>query len=128
MKRPKIKSKQATNRDIKKDAMCKYLQDTFGNVSLSCERAGITRQTHYNWIESDKVYADHVLYCSTTRMVEYGVNKLMGNVAKGDQRAVEYLLDCKGRADGWGKVQQFEDVGKAPEKIEIIVVRPPSAN
>lgn len=41
----------------RKAAMLKALKFHLGLVSQSCEMAGVTRSTHYNWMESDGVYA-----------------------------------------------------------------------
>lgn len=45
-----------TNSDINKKAMIEALQKSLGVVKTACEVVGISRQTHYRWLEEDPDY------------------------------------------------------------------------
>lgn len=40
-----------------KERYLKCLVEDFGIVSRACDRAGISRGTHYHWLKTDPVYA-----------------------------------------------------------------------
>jgi ACT domain-containing protein len=42
----------STNTDTKKKQMIEALKKTLGNVSAACGQVGISRNTHYDYIES----------------------------------------------------------------------------
>lgn len=45
-----------TNSDINKKAMIEALKKSLGVVKTACEVVGISRQTHYRWLEEDPDY------------------------------------------------------------------------
>lgn len=49
-----------TKGDILKNSMLTALKANLGNVSKSCEAVGISRQTHYRWLEEDPEYKESV--------------------------------------------------------------------
>lgn len=66
-----------------------------GNISYSCKRAGISRETYYKWKEDDALFA-----FDAELAVDYGksfVNdlahtQLILNIQKGDMQAVRFQL------------------------------------
>jgi hypothetical protein len=69
-----------------------------GNISYSCKRAGVSRETYYAWKQSDEVFAKDAALA-----VEYGksfVNdlahtQLILNIQKGNMQAVRFqLISC----------------------------------
>ena len=71
-----------------------YLAES-GNISYSCKRAGVSRETFYKWKEAHRVFA-----YDAEAAIEYGksfVNDLahthlMLNIQKGDMQAVRFQL------------------------------------
>jgi hypothetical protein len=62
------------------------------NVSSTCTKLKISRQTFYRWREEDK---DFDILCEEAEesLLDLAFTKLIGNVDKGNQRAVEYTLN-----------------------------------
>jgi hypothetical protein len=80
-----------------KQKLLEYLTES-GNVSYSCKRAGISRETYYEWKDADRVFAH-----DAETAVDYGksfVNdlahtQLILNIQKGDMQAVRFqLMNC----------------------------------
>lgn len=73
-----------------------YLTES-GNISYSCKRAGISRQTFYDWKDTDRVFAR-----DTDTAIDYGksfVNdlahtQLIRAIQEGDLPSVRYQLSC----------------------------------
>ena len=80
-----------------KQKLLEYLTES-GNVSYSCKRAGISRETYYEWKDGDSAFAHEA-----ESAVDYGksfVNdlahtQLILNIQKGDMQAVRFqLVNC----------------------------------
>lgn len=83
--------------------MLDALGKTAGIVSHAAPLAGITREHHYNWLHSDKVYADKVkaLEQSVLDMAEATVISEMAG--KDRLKAAIFYLENKGNGRGYGK-------------------------
>jgi hypothetical protein len=86
----------------------KAFEDTCGNVSASCEYAGISRQTFYRWKNShSRVNVQFQkrleLLKPCSRLVDLAEANLMQRVAAGDTQAILYVLKTKGRDRGWAE-------------------------
>lgn len=92
------KESAAASRTVRaKQKLLEYLTES-GNVSYSCKRAGISRETYYEWKAGDSVFA-----LDAESAVDYGksfVNdlahtQLILNIQKGDMQAVRFqLVNC----------------------------------
>lgn len=80
-----------------KQKLLEYLTES-GNVSYSCKRSGISRETYYEWRDTDRVFAH-----DAESAIDYGksfVNdlahtQLILNIQKGDMQAVRFqLVNC----------------------------------
>lgn len=71
------------------------LQKT-SNISIACERAGLSRQSIYRWRNEDEKFNKKVI--EAIRMGVESINdlaesKLIGKIKDGKQRAIEYWLN-----------------------------------
>jgi hypothetical protein len=77
-----------------KEKLIKELEK-FGIASAACVKIGIDKATYYRWRKSDPGFrkkadaAVRVGHASVNELAEYS---LVGNLKKGDQRAIEYQL------------------------------------
>lgn len=76
----------------------KFLEELskVGVVSLACERVGLSRQTVYRWKEEDIHFRnsfDEAIRMGVSAMTDLAETKLYSNVNKGNQRAIEYVLN-----------------------------------
>ncbi len=95
----------------KSDTRMRFLEAferTCGNVSASCEYAGISRQTYYRWIKSltpvNIRFRERLkLIRANDRLVDLAESRLMQKVADGDIAAIIFTLKTKGRDRGWNQ-------------------------
>lgn len=96
---------------LKSDTRQRFIEAyerTCGNVSASCEYAGISRQTYYRWIKSltpvNIRFRERIkLVRANDRLVDLAESRLMQKVADGDIAAIIFTLKTKGRDRGWNE-------------------------
>ena len=108
MKKKLSATEERTSRT--KQKLLEYLMES-GNVSYSCKRAGISRETYYQWRSDDRIFsykADEAIVHGKSFVNDLAHTQLILNIQKADMQAVRFqLVNC------------HEDYRpKAPEKIE----------
>ena len=75
----------------KKELFLEVCKNKMCNISRACEGINITRRTYYNWINKFPKFKEQVeeVKESLNDMVE---SKLLKNVEKGNQKAIEFWL------------------------------------
>jgi len=83
---------------MKKNRLQIFLEELTrtSNISISCERANLSRQTIYRWMDEDSDFEDDVY-----RAINFGVesindlaeSKLITHIKNGNQRSIEYWLN-----------------------------------
>ena len=92
----------------KQKAMIEALTSTMGNITASAKKVGISRLTHYDWLESDPIYKTE--YESLEDLeVDFYKNALDKLVAQGNVTAVIFALKCKGKKRGWVERQEVKN-------------------
>jgi len=87
-------------KDKKIDVFLENYKNSMGNVSIACEKTGISRMTFYNWKESDKDFAQKVEEIDEAS-VDLAESKLKLRVMEGDLTAIIFTLKCKGKKRGY---------------------------
>lgn len=65
------------------------------NVSIACEKVGLSRQSFYRWKLTDPDFAEKVnlaMEMGNMSLCDLAQSKLVTNMNKGDQRAIEFHL------------------------------------
>ncbi len=88
----------------KKDVL-KALKTTMGNVSLSCEKVGISRFAFYRWREEDSDFNREVEEINE-RTLDFVESKLMQGIQDGNARMIIFFLSTKGRKRGYGQTKE----------------------
>lgn len=88
----------------KKDVL-KALKTTMGNVSLSCEKVGISRFAFYRWREEDSDFNREVEEINE-RTLDFVESKLMQGIQDGNARMIIFFLSTKGRKRGYGQTNE----------------------
>ena len=91
------------------------LEACANNVALACEQVSTGRTVHYKWLKNNPKYKEGVQEIRNA-LVDLAESKLYINVKKGNQKAIEYLLDSQGKERGYGKTLQV--TGKDGNAIE----------
>ena len=66
------------------------------NVSLACEKTGLSRNTVYRWCKEDtefKELLDNALKTGVESVSDLAESKLIGHINNGNLRAIQYWLD-----------------------------------
>jgi hypothetical protein len=116
--------RESGNRDDRQQTRQKFLdafETTCGNVSASCEYAGIARQTYYRWMRSltavNIQFRDRLSRIKPNdRLVDLAESRLMQKIGEGDIAAIIFTLKTKGRLRGWS--ERNESRTDAPDRRE----------
>lgn len=98
---------------IKKNIAIEVCKKSLGNISDICEKAEISRKTFYKWRKEDKKFAQAIDELEIPESIlDFAESALYKNVREGNQRAIEYLLNNKGKSRGYSQQQGFEQAIK----------------
>lgn len=102
----------------KKKLMIEALITSKGNITKSAEKVGISRLTHYDWIEFDPVYKSYYDGIDDYQIdfYETALNKLIEDK---NPTAVIFALKCKGKKRGWIERQEIDMMNSNPVNIII---------
>ena len=118
---------KADKTNIKKETMLKCLKQSMGIVSHACEKADVSRTTHYEWYNEDPEYAAQVDSINES-CIDFAESKLMELIngakhevatAKGEVLQVQdgpnptaciFYLKTKGKKRGYVEKSEL-DVG-----------------
>lgn len=96
----KKKDGKKTSVAMKKNAMLQALEAALGVVKTACSKAGISRQTHYRWLEEDEEYAKAVQDVQDVAL-DFAESKLFSQIQDGNTSATIFYLKCKGKKRGY---------------------------
>ena len=95
-----------------KEAMIKALEHTLGVVSPACKSVGISRSTHYNWLENDPDYKAEVEDLPEAQL-DFAEHNLHKQIQKGSVSATIFLLKTKGKHRGYVEQIDYTSGGEA---------------
>ena len=113
-KNPRRVRKQAKNsprlaterkQEKQKKAALEYLRKTFGNVSLTCEKIGISRFTFYRWRDEDSEFNAAVEEINE-RTIDTVESQMLKGIQDGNARLIIFFLSTKGRGRGYGQTKE----------------------
>lgn len=100
----------------KKEQMIEALRKNAGNVKLSTEAVGISRRTHYEWLDNDPDYKQAVEDVAEG-CIDDAENALKTAIDNGDVTATIFYLKTRGKKRGYTEKIEFE--GKQQTEISI---------
>ena len=111
-------------KDITKEAFIIAYKENFGNITISCEAAGVSRSAYNNWIKSDDEFRRKLAEIEPEEiMLDFGEHKLMERIAKGDTLATMFLLKTKGKRRGYIERQEVAHEGDVVKHITVNVLK-----
>ena len=99
---------------MKKEKFVEIFEMSACNVSLSCKKAKIARQTFYNWIEEDLEFAERIADAQEG-ILDMAESMLLKKVREGSTSELIFLLKTKGKSRGY--VERTEMAGVADQPI-----------
>jgi hypothetical protein len=112
-------------KEIAKEAFIIAYKENFGNITISCEAAGVSRGMYKSWCEKDPEFRKRLAEIEPEEiMLDFGEQKLMERIARGDTLATMFLLKTKGKRRGYVEKQEVSHEGDVVKQITVNVVRP----
>jgi len=105
---------------LKKELLA-FLFECHGVISATCKKAGISRETFYTYLESDKDFEEKARKIREKNL-DYVEDKLFQNIKKGDVASIIFYLKCQGKNRGWTEKQQVE-FNDSNNELHITVTR-----
>jgi len=91
---------------LKKKEMIKALVKSLGIVTLACEKVGIERSTHYDWLKADEQYKKIVEDIGDVAL-DFAESKLHKQIEKENTTATIFYLKTKGKKRGYIERQEY---------------------
>lgn len=118
-KKTKKTSKSAkTSLSLAQRAFLQYYTAYFGNITAACKKAGVCRQTFYDWKKNAAFAAELEAAEVEERLVDSAEVALIERVKARDLKAIIYVLDSKGASRGWGRNATLNVATKTPIVIQ----------
>ena len=101
----------------------KFLENfklSLGNISISCEASGISRQTYYNWRKQDPDFSQ---LCEDIeeRNLDLAEMKLLNAIREGRTAELLFYLKTKGKKRGYVERQEITGIdGQQLFEVRII--------
>ena len=86
--------------DERKRLMIEALEYYLGIVTPAAEMAGVSRQSHYDWMKEDPVYKAKVEALSDVAL-DFAERKLIQSIKRGSDTATIFYLKTKGKKRGY---------------------------
>lgn len=117
---PKKRSGQKYQMSVARRIFLKAFEDTLGNISASCEYAGISRQTFYRWMRSRsrvnlRFQAKIEIIQPHEKFKDVLEAQLVRRVYSGDTAAI--IFGLKTRAKDRGYTDQIQQTDQAEEAL-----------
>ena len=93
-----------------KKAMLAALEKSLGVVTTAANSVGITRKTHYDWLQKDKEYAAQV-EALENMVLDFAESQLHKQINEGNTTATIFLLKTKGKKRGYVERQEIMHEG-----------------
>lgn len=90
------------------------LEKNLGNISLACKATKISRQTFYNYMESDADFKARVDAVNEVAL-DFAESALFKQIQSGDTTAIIFFLKTKGKKRGYIERQEVETVIHMPD-------------
>lgn len=96
-----------------KKAMLEALEKSLGIVTTAAKSVGITRKTHYDWLNKDPEYRKAVIDLEDLAL-DYVESKLFKNIEKEKEASVFFYMKTKGKKRGYVERQEIVHQGGIP--------------
>lgn len=84
-----------------KQILLKALIETRGVVTEACLAVGLSRDTHYRWMKSDRDYSKRVEEISEIA-IDFVESEMFKHIKGGDTSLIKWFMSTKGRKRGYG--------------------------
>lgn len=107
--------------DNKKKEMIEALKKSLGVVTNACNKIGIHRSTHYDWLKDDEEYKAEVLDIEDIA-IDFVESKLHQSINNGSDTAIIFYLKTKAKKRGYIERQEFDHTTKGEQIKQIFKI------
>ena len=108
--------------DLKKKRFVEAYQKAFGNISVACKAADISRGAYYLWMQQDPEFKAEIEALEPEEIfLDFVENALTQKISKGDTTAIIFALKTKGKKRGYQ--ERTEITGADGEAIILNFVK-----
>lgn len=90
----------AISTDIKKNELIEALQKSLGIVTSACKEVGVDRQTYYNWLNDDPIFAKRVEDLKDVA-IDFAESSLFKQIQSGVPSSTMFYLKTKAKHRGY---------------------------
>lgn len=96
-------------------------EKTVGNISVACKQVGISRQTHYDWLDSSDSYKK--AYSEVLEgLKDFVETQLMLNIKGGNVVAQIFWLKTKAKDRGYvERVEVDNEPPELPDPVQVLL-------
>ena len=111
-------NEKLTNLTPKKQLMLEALRKSLGIVTTACLSAGISRESHYNWLKDDPEYKKSVEALDDV-VLDFAESQLHKRINEGSDTATIFFLKTKGKKRGYIEKQEITQTNLNVEVAEV---------
>jgi len=111
-------NEKLTNLTPKKQLMLEALRKSLGIVTTACLSAGISRESHYNWLKDDPEYKKSVEALDDV-VLDFAESQLHKSINNGSDTATIFFLKTKGKKRGYIEKQEIIQTNLNVEVAEV---------
>ena len=104
------------NMEKKKKEALRKLKESFGNISVTCEQVGVSRQTFYQWRREDEEFNAEVEEINE-RTIDFVESKLIQGINEGSARLIMFYLMNKARTRGYSPKPEEQK----PRQLNVVI-------
>ena len=102
-----------------KNKMLKALGEYYGIVTTSCQSVGISRITHYRWLEEDEEYKSKVQDIKNAA-IDFVESKLFDCIKGEKETSIIFYLKTIGKSRGYVPRQEIDTGDNKEFRIEVV--------
>ncbi len=102
-----------------KNKMLKALEEYYGIVTTSCQSVGISRITHYRWLEEDEDYKSKVQDIKNAA-IDFVESKLFDCIKGEKETSIIFYLKTIGKSRGYVPRQEIDTGDNKEFRIEVV--------
>jgi hypothetical protein len=100
----------------KKRAVLDALEKSLGVVTTACKQVGVSRRSHYKWLEMDPEYKKAVEDLENVAL-DFAESQLHKQIQDGNTSATIFLLKTKGKKRGYVERQEIQHESTIESKL-----------
>lgn len=103
-----------------KEAFLEIFESAGCNISVSCQKAKINRDTYYSWYDKDEWFRNKIEMLKES-LLDFAESQLMKNIKVGKETSLIFFLKTKGKKRGYIERQELDLNGEMHQFVEFVI-------